>query len=278
MRLGMLLRNSGPASTADFIAACALAAEEQGLDDLYVLDHIAIPPDDAEGSGGRYLDPLATLAFAAGITQRIGLGVSVLVVPYRPALPTAKWIASIQELSGGRLVLGVGPGWMEAEFRAAGVERSRRGRITDETLEFLRECFDNDIVTRNGQAFIFSPRPAAPPILIGGKGPHMVRRVVAHGDGWMPTEGDPEVLTPAIAELTAALAAAGKPAPRVVPLTALPLDKPAAAAARLEALAAAGCTGVECAARYETIDEFRQLADALVTARRAAGLEPHQAP
>src|SRR5207245_7134965 len=94
-----------------------------------VVDHIAIPPYDAEGSDGRYLDPLATLAFLAGVTTRVGLGTAVLVLPYRPALPTAKWIATVQELSGGRLNLGVGVGWMAAEFRALGVDLRRRGAI-----------------------------------------------------------------------------------------------------------------------------------------------------
>jgi len=124
MKIGMYLRNMGPQSTTETIVACARAAEQAGIDDLWVADHIAIPPDDAEGSNGRYLDPLATLAFLAGVTQRVGLGTGVLVLPYRPALATAKWIATIQELSGGRLLLGVGAGWMEAEFRAVGVPRT----------------------------------------------------------------------------------------------------------------------------------------------------------
>ena len=141
MKLGMMLRNSGPASSAQTIAACARAADEMGLDDLWTIDHIAIPPDQAEGSGGRYVDPLATLAFVAGFTQRVGLGVSVLVLPYRAALPTAKWVASIQELSSGRLTLGVGAGWMAAEFKATGVAREQRGQITDQTLAFFHECF-----------------------------------------------------------------------------------------------------------------------------------------
>ena len=110
MRIGMFLRNSGPPSTRDIITGCAEAADKMGIDDLWVLDHMAIPPDDAEGSGGRYIDPLATLAFAAGITKSVRLGVSVLIAPYRAALPTAKWLASIQELSGGRLCAGFGVG------------------------------------------------------------------------------------------------------------------------------------------------------------------------
>ena len=130
MKLGLYLRNMGPQSTVDTLVACTRAAEQAGIDDLWVADHVAIPPDDAEGSGGRYLDPLATLAFLAGITRRIGLGTGVLVLPYRPPLATAKWVATIQELSAGRLLLGIGAGWMEAEFRAVGVPRSQRSRIT----------------------------------------------------------------------------------------------------------------------------------------------------
>src|SRR5262245_38787145 len=102
MKLGLFLRNMGPQSARETIVECARAAEAAGIDDLWVADHIAIPPDDAEGSEGRYLDPLATLAYLAGVTTRIGLGTGVLVVPYRPPLATAKWVATVQELSGGR--------------------------------------------------------------------------------------------------------------------------------------------------------------------------------
>ena len=100
-------------------------------------------------------------------TTTINVAVGVLIVPYRPALPTAKQVATVQELSGGRLILGLAVGWMDAEFKALGVNRHERGKITDETLEFFRECFEQDVVSRYGQAFIFSPRPAAPPIYIG---------------------------------------------------------------------------------------------------------------
>src|SRR5215468_16455 len=172
MKIGMYLRNMGPQSTTETIVACARAAEQAGIDDLWVADHIAIPPDDAEGSNGRYLDPLATLAFLAGVTQRVGLGTGVLVLPYRPALATAKWVATIQELSGGRLLLGVGAGWMEAEFRAVGVPYDQRGAITDETLAFLRRCFAADEVEAHGTPFLFRPRPARPPIFVGGITPH----------------------------------------------------------------------------------------------------------
>ena len=93
----------------------------------------------------------------------------MLILPYRPALPTAKAIATVQELSGGRLRLGVGVGWMEAEFRALGVPRARRGRDTDETLAFLKRCFEADVVRANEQDFLFLPRPPRPPIYVGGE-------------------------------------------------------------------------------------------------------------
>src|SRR5213593_4691061 len=146
MRLGVVLRNMGPASTRETIAAAArLADATPPIADVWVTDHLAIPPDDSEGSDGRYLDPLATLAYLAGVTTRVGLGTAVLVLPYRPALPTAKWIATVQELSGGRLRLGVGVGWMAPEFRALGVDYARRGRMTEETLAFLDRCFASDV-------------------------------------------------------------------------------------------------------------------------------------
>lgn len=271
MKIGMLLRNSGPISTPSFIADCARAGDESELDSLWVLDHVAIPPDDAEGSGGRYVDALATLAYVAGITARINIGTSVLVLPYRPPLATANWIAAIQELSAGRLMLGVGAGWMETEFVVSNADRGSRGRVTDETLAFMHECFGNDVVTRHGKPFIFSPRPQCPPILVGGTGPHVARRIVAFGDGWMPTSGDADKLQPEIRNLARAMREAGKPAPSVIPLTQLELDDVGKAADQISALAEAGCTEIEHAARYESVAEFRSIADLLLTARQRAG-------
>jgi probable F420-dependent oxidoreductase len=267
MKLGLALRNMGPQSTRDTVLACARAAEAAGIDDLWVADHVAIPPDDAEGSGGRYLDPLATLAFVAGVTARIGLGTGVLVLPYRPPLATAKWVATIQELSGGRLLLGVGVGWMRPEFQAVGVPYARRARITDETLAFLRRCFTSDEVEANGQRFLFLPRPARPPIFVGGAPPHALRRAVAYGDGWMPVGADPSVLAPVIAELRAQAAASGKPAPEVVAMTALPLEDRARAADRARAFAAAGVTRLVHGFRYPDAAAFAQAADALAAVR-----------
>ena len=269
MHLGIVIRNMGPQSTRETLVAAARAADAlPAIADLWVVDHIAIPPDDAEGSGGRYLDPLATLAFLAGATTRVGLGTSVLVVPYRPPLPTAKLVATVQELSGGRLLLGVGVGWMAAEFRALGVDLGRRGRITDETLGFLDRCFADDVVEANGQPFLFRPRPPRPPLFIGGAPPHAFRRAVAHRAGWMPIGLEPAQLPPLAAQLRARAADAGLEAPPIAVLTTLPLDDAAAARDRLTRYADAGASRVIHGARYADVAGFRTMLDRLV---RAAG-------
>ncbi len=268
MKLGVHLRVMGPQSTPALLQECARAAEELGLDELWVADHIAIPPDDAEGSGGRYLDPLATLAFLAAATQRIGLGTAVLNLPYRPALPTAKWVATIQELSGGRLRLGVGLGWMEAEFRALGVSRKRRGAISDATLEFLQRAFAADEMEANKQRFLFLPRPKRPPIFIGGAAPHALRRAVRYGDGWMPMSGDPEQLRPQIAELRRLAEEASRDTPEVVVLTLLPLHEPQRAAELALAFAEVGVTRLIHAPRYKDGSEFRRSAETLAKSVR----------
>lgn len=271
MPIGAIVRNMGEQSTPDTMGACARAAESAGLESVWVVDHIAIPPDDAEGSGGRYVDPLISLAWLAGATSTIRLGVGVLILPYRPALPVAKQIASLQELSGERFLLGAGIGWMDAEFRALGVERRRRGRIADETLAFFRECFDNDEVIANGQSFLFRPRPARPPIYVGGRPPHALARAATWGDGWMPMRMTPEKLPSARAEYAEACAAAGREVGDIVVVGELPLDDPGAAAATLAGFSEGGAARFVLGGRYADADDFRRRLDALAAVTQRAG-------
>ena len=182
----------GDQSTREIMAGAALAAEEREFESIWVVDHIAIPPKDSEGSGGRYVDILSSLAWLAGLTSSINLGSGVLIAPYREILPTAKQIASIQELSGNRLLLGIGLGWMDAEFKALGVNKTKRGEKTDELLSFLHTAFDQDEVELNEQKFLFKPRPPRPPIYIAGSKDYSIKRAVKYGDGWIPIVGDPE--------------------------------------------------------------------------------------
>ena len=192
MKYGIAIRNMGPQSTERTIRACVRTAEQLGYDSIVVSDHLCIPPDQTEGSGGRYLDVLASLAFIAGASERIRLGVSVLVLPYRPAVLTAKQVATIQELSGGRMILGVGVGWMKPEFQALGVgETAARQNSVMRRCAYYAICsrgrpkpYHGDLV--NFPAFVFAPRPACPPIWVGGNGPAAIRRTVEFGDGWHP--------------------------------------------------------------------------------------------
>src|SRR5271168_3323895 len=143
MKFAIAIRNMGPQSNRATLRACARIAEQAGFDALFVSDHLCIPPDQTEGSGGRYLDVLATLAFLAGATEKIRLGVSVLVVPYRPTVLTMKQLATIQQLSGERMILGIGVGWMKPEFDALGVDLKKRGAITTEMLTVLHHLWDS---------------------------------------------------------------------------------------------------------------------------------------
>jgi probable F420-dependent oxidoreductase len=247
MKFAIAIRNMGPQSNRATIRACARIAEQAGFDALFVSDHLCIPPDQTEGSGGRYLDVLATLAFIAGATDRIRLGVSVLVVPYRPAVLTAKQIATIQELSGERMIIGVGVGWMKPEFDALGVDIRRRGAITDETLSVIHHLFRADLPgaydgpLMKFPSFVFLPRPKRPPIWIGGSGPAAMNRAVKFGDGWHPMLPAAE-LKAKVEELRKRAAEAGRPDPEIVVRRGLRLDDVAAARAKVAAEREAGAT------------------------------------
>jgi probable F420-dependent oxidoreductase len=257
MKFGVTLRNMGPQSSLETLLSCARAADDCGLESLWITDHIAIPPDDAEGSGGRYLDPLITLSFIAGATGSIKLGTGVLILPYRPALPTAKQVATLQELSGERLLLGVGIGWMDAEFRALGIDRHQRGRTSDECLAFLHRCFENDVVAANGQEFLFKPNPQRPPIYIGGRAPHALKRAARFGDGWLPMGGEPDRLATDIAEYHRLCAEAGRPAGGVSLMRALPLNDPALCSELIAAYQAIGVNRLVCAIGYDNAAEYK---------------------
>jgi probable F420-dependent oxidoreductase len=247
MKFGIAIRNMGPASNRATIRACARIAEQAGFDALFVSDHLCIPPDQTEGSGGRYLDVLATLAFIAGATEKIRLGVSVLVVPYRPAVLTAKQVATIQELSGERMILGIGVGWMKPEFAATGAEFRKRGATTDETLNVIHHLFSADVPgAYDGPlvkfpSFVFLPRPKRPPIWIGGNGPAAMNRALKFGDGWHPMLPAPE-LKAKVEELNTRARAAGRDSPEIIVRRGFRLDDIAAARAKVAAEREAGAT------------------------------------
>jgi probable F420-dependent oxidoreductase len=271
MKYGIAIRNMGPASNRATFRACAKIAQQAGFDALFVSDHLCIPPDQTEGSGGRYLDVLAALAYLAGATDRIRIGVSVLVLPYRPAVLTAKQIATIQELSGERMILAVGVGWMRAEFDALGVDSRKRGALTTETLRVLHHLFSADVPgAYEGKlvrfpSFVFLPRPKRPPIWVGGNGPNAIARALEFGDGWHPMLRAAE-LKPAAEDLRTRARAAGRPDPELVVRRGLKLDDAGAARAKLNAERDAGATYfILDLGRYADEREFGQSVEAFMS-------------
>ncbi|MDD9913999.1 MAG: TIGR03619 family F420-dependent LLM class oxidoreductase [Rhodospirillaceae bacterium] len=263
MDIGVGIRNMGTQSTRTVMAGCARAAEAMGFESIWVVDHIAIPPDDAEGSGGRYLDILATLAWLAGVTERVNLGAGVLILPYRAALPTAKQIATVQELSGNRLVLGVGIGWMDAEFQALGMDRHQRGRVSDETLAFFETCFAADEVAAHGQTFLFKPRPPKPPILVGGRAPFATERAAKYGDGWFPIARTPKDIASALPQYRELTEAAGKPPGTITASARLPLSDRTQSRELLEEYRSLGVNRLVCGLTYDTVADYQAQLDLL---------------
>ena len=173
---------------------------------------------------------------------------------------TAKWVASIQELSNERLLLGVGPGWMEAEYKILGVEKRKRGKLTDEVLDFLRTCFESkdDVVNLNGQDFYFRPKPKCPPVYVGGMTEAALRRVVERGEGWMPVGLDPVKIEPLAGKLKLLCEKAGKPLPKIMVLGSLP-EEDGKALDDLSKCKELGVTDYIQASRYSEVEEFENI-------------------
>src|SRR5579862_3219731 len=151
MRLGIHLPHIGQKASADAIRRAAVQAEELGFADVWVSEHIIVPKDRMYPPSAIFWDPVLTLTWAAAATSRVGLGTSVLVLPLRHPLPLAKELATLQNLSGGRLILGAGVGWMEDEFAALGVPFKERGRRMDEGIEMMRAVWSDDPVSFPGR-------------------------------------------------------------------------------------------------------------------------------
>ncbi|MFK0194806.1 LLM class flavin-dependent oxidoreductase [Kitasatospora sp. NPDC090308] len=178
MQLGVNVPNFGPGADPGVLRGWARTVEELGYDLLMVSDHVAITPDVAERYPEPFHEPFTTLSWLAGLTTRVRLGTTVLILPYRDPLLTARMAVGLDRLSGGRLVLGVGTGWARQEFAALGVPFADRGRLTDACLEVLRG---------NGPAGSGAPPGAERiPVWVGGHGPAALRRAARFGDAWHP--------------------------------------------------------------------------------------------
>ncbi|MEV6022491.1 LLM class F420-dependent oxidoreductase [Streptomyces sp. NPDC052036] len=206
------------------LVAIARTADAAGFDYVACCDHVAVPRRLAPAMSTVWYDPVATLAHLAGVTGRVRLLSHVAIVGLRHPLVTAKQYATLDHLSGGRLVLGVGAGHVREEFEALGVDFGQRGAVLDETIDALRAALGPDeFPVHHGKAYDFEglgqrPRPAQPrvPLWVGGSSSAAVRRAALKGDGWLP-QGDPRHRLPAqIDRLRRFRAQAGLDAPFTV--------------------------------------------------------------
>jgi len=216
--------NFGPGTDPGMLRSWAQTVEGLGFDLLMVSDHVAVTPDVAEQYPAPFYEPFTTLAWLAGITERVRLGTTVLIVPYRHPLLLARMAANLNRLSDGRLVLGVGVGWAQQEFAALGVEYGRRGRLTDEHLDAVRAAWADDADYRAGSI----------PIWVGGNSDAALRRAVRRGDAWHPLRFAANWFPPAVQRLQAAADEHRRPTPALAPRIALRITKtPVVDAARL---------------------------------------------
>jgi probable F420-dependent oxidoreductase len=176
--IGLALPTTPGLTSPPVLADLAHAAEELGYAHVWVSDHVLLPVG-SHVPADHQLDPFASLAWLAAKTERIGLGTSVLVLPYRNAAVTAKLLATIDWLSDGRVIAGVGAGWLRAEFAALGIPFEERGRRTDETIRAVRDLWE-------GRGELTSIPERAIPILVGGSSRAARERAARIGDGWHP--------------------------------------------------------------------------------------------
>lgn len=177
------------AAGPDELEVIVRAADRSAFDYVAVCDHIAIPDEKADSMGATWYDTVATLSWIAGYTERVHLLSHVLVPAYRHPAAVVKAWSTLDLLSGGRTILGIGAGHVAGEFALLGIDHDARGRLTDEALAAIREGFETG---RLGDANI-APRPAqagGPPIWVGGSSKAALRRAAQFGDGWLP-QGTP---------------------------------------------------------------------------------------
>jgi len=226
MNVGVWIPNCRHLATPEIIRSTAVRAEHLGYDSIWVSDHVVVPHANVVNFGETVFDPLVTLAVVAGATSRVRLGTTVLIVPYRNPVVTAKMISSLDALSGGRFILGIGAGWVAAESVALGVPFAERGAMTDEYLETMRELWTSREPSFTGKytqfsGLVFEPKPLQkpyPPIWVGGHSRAALRRTVQFGAAWHPINRSPEELRAGRAELTRLSKVRGRAEPPTVTL------------------------------------------------------------
>ena len=281
MKLGVCLPQYGREVPFDDLRSVATEAEVMGFDSVWASDHIVTPEHMHRNIGPVFYDAFVVLSHASALTSRVRLGTTVMVTPYRNPLVAAKLIASLDALSGGRVILGVGAGGAPDEFSALGIPESQRGARTDEYLEAMIELWTSDPSSYSGRFvdFVnvrFAPKPHQvphPPIWVGGRSDAALRRAARFGEAWHPTYMALDSLQERKVKLAEFSAIAGRDTP---PATTLHLSvafeddgiaspdrrmgrgEPAQVAEDLAVYRSMGITSVVCNFRASSTDEIRR--------------------
>jgi probable F420-dependent oxidoreductase len=218
LKVGVVLPTYRRLATAENIRLAAQLSESLGFDSVWVTDHVVVPSASVEAFGPAFYEAVTVMSYVAAITSRVLIGAAILIVPYRHPLVLAKMLATADQLSGGRMILGAGLGWLDSESSLMGVPHKRRARIADEALGAIRACWEADQPEFHGEiydfaGFHFAPRPHKNrrlPILIGGASTPALRRAARFGDGWIGDGQTFEELEVALGQLSQELAAEGR--------------------------------------------------------------------
>ena len=227
MDFGFSLSNNQGMEDVQDVLSLARRVEELGFDSVWASEHVFNTSYVYDRIGNRpYYEPLAVLSYVAATTSRVLLGTSVLVIPYHNPIKLAKTAATLDVMSGGRLVLGIGVGVIEQEMEAMGVPFAERGAFTDEAIAVMKELWSQEDPSFQGRfssfsGMKFSPKPVQQPtipLVIGGTSRAAIRRAARSGNGWHPTAMPPEELSQAMRYLQERTAAAGRD-PSEVPVS-----------------------------------------------------------
>jgi probable F420-dependent oxidoreductase len=226
VKVGVNLINFGPGAEPGAFARWAEVVEDLGYHLIMTSDHVAITPDVAARYPAPFYEPFAMLGWLAGVTRRIELGTTVIIVPYRHPLETARATAVVDQLCRGRFILGVGVGWAKQEFEAIGVPFEKRGALTDDYLQAIKACWTQDVASYQGRFVSFRDvhtaprpvRPSGPPIWVGGSSEAALRRAVRLGEAWHPIRSRVDWLRDVgLPKLREIAAREGRPVPPLCP-------------------------------------------------------------
>jgi probable F420-dependent oxidoreductase len=281
----------GPAATRETLIAAARHVESLGFDSVWASDHIVIPfeirsryPYNATGDfplppTTNFLEPLTALSLVAGVTERVRLGTTVLVLPHRHPVLAAKMLATLDHLAPGRVILGAGVGWMREEIELLGAPYDQRGAWTDEAIQIMRTCWRDERASFHGRFFDFpevglAPKPAhgTIPIWIGGHTPRALRRVAELGDGWHAAFAAPDVMRKGLADLKTACEKISRDPAEITLSVRMGISarRPAREVTdELHALEDIGVTHVIVETRVTALDDMTQLLDRFTTDVRA---------